>query len=210
MHHCSLMCLSSFHLDCGSDSQNRFGQIVKAINLYWGKSSHGLRNSEGGNRRMRKEVHIETQKKTEGKNRWGICIMPKWSPGEGDATTCSRPILFFFQQSIVLYNHWIIDIAKSDEELALCLSFCLLHKHKHNRTSCCKMWRDWQDAQLSSMLAKPCQNSQFCQVSVRGKESAKGRVGVGMEGWDPHTWKKGREGTTGWFIQRVRSGWIKL
>lgn len=162
---------------------------------------------------MGREVHIEAQKKKEGKNHWGICIMPSGDLVRLKARLVAEQLFsptHWFLPEYCSHSHGIIHTAKSHErQHAVFLS--LSHTDINiNTQAAAKIWRDRQDAQLSSMLAKPCQNSQFCQVSVRGKESAKGRVGVGMEGWDPHTWKKGREGTTGWFIQRVRSGWIKL
>lgn len=108
------------------------------------------------------------------------------------------------QQNSFPHNQRTIQGAKSPGSL---WSVVLPFPHKtQTNTRCSRIWTNWQDAQLSSMFAKPCQNSQLCQ----GKESAKGRVGVRMERWDPHTWKKGWKGMTGWFIQRVRSGWIKL
>lgn len=148
-------------------------------------------------------MHVENREKTEGKNHWGICIMPN-----GALVKLKARLVVEY----CFHNHSMIHSAKSHESKhSVFLSLFHKNKLKHKHTSSSKTQRDRQEAQLSSMLAKACRNSQFCQVSVKGKESAKGRVGVGrMEGWDPHTWKKGRKGTTGWFIQRVRRGWIKL
>ncbi len=58
------------------------------------------------------------------------------------------------------------------------------------------------------MLAKPCQNSQFCQAGVRGKESAKGRQGGGGDGGVGPTHLKERERGNDRLIYSKSEEWV--
>lgn len=91
------------------------------------------------------------------------------------------------------HNQAIVHTTKSQEsQHSVFLSLPHTNNPKHKHTSSCKIQSGRQDAQLSSMLAKPCRNSQFCQMSI-SREGERLRQGGGGDGRVEPTHLKERE-----------------